>query len=189
MRMKSQDHRCEFAPLAAVTGWGSTVGRYWKGLMIVAVVALSGCVSSVSVMSSPDAQPLTVPTVEPSEHQLGIVAVDFDPPLDSVRIAPGDGVTLMVAVENQGQSDESNVYVTARLLDPGVEPAASELLDETVVLTKLLSGQLQIVRFPQVSAFPLLDRYRLEVTLEPVAGETETDDNFRTYEIIVSNNE
>jgi hypothetical protein len=40
-----------------------------------------------------------------------------------------------------------------------------------------------------VSTFPLLNRYRLEVALEPVAGEAETDDNFRTYEITVSNSE
>lgn len=185
MLMESLDHRFD----AAAPGLRSTLGRFWKGLMIVAAVALSGCVSNVAVTSSSDAQPLPVPTVEPSEHQLGIVAVDFDPSLDSVRIAPGDGVTLMVAVENQGQSDESSVYVTARLLDPGAETGASELLNETVVLTELLSGQLQVVRFPQVSAFPLLNRYRLEVVLEPVAGETETRDNFRTYEITVSNNE
>jgi hypothetical protein len=159
-----------------------------RGLLIVVVIALAGCVSDAA-SGSFDTQPPVAATVEPADHQLRIVAVDFDPPLDYAQIVSNNGVTLMAAVENQGLSDEANVQVTARLLDPSAAPEASDIMDQTVVLTHLAPGQIRVARFSQANGLPLLARYRLEVAVEPVSGEQQTSDNYRIYEIAVPDGE
>jgi hypothetical protein len=156
----------------------------WLGLLVGVAIVLSGCLSDIA----PE-QPPPVATVEPAEHQLRIIAVDFDPPLDYTQLVSNDGVTLMVAVENQGQGDETGVRVSARLLNPNVVSQAVGILDETVVLTEVPAGQVRVARFSHATGFPLLARYRLEVAVEPVFGELQREDNFRVYEIIVPGSE
>ena len=150
---------------------------------------LAGCTSEIAPVGPASPPPPAAATVEPVEHQLRIVAIDFDPPLDYAQVVSNDGVTLLVAVENQGQRDEANVRVSARLLDPGAEPEALDILNETVVLTDLAPGQVRVARFSQAAGFPLLTRYRLEVAVDPVPDELQTDDNYRTYEVVVPGRE
>ena len=76
-----------------------------------------------------------------------------------------------------------------RLLDPGAAPEALAILDETVVLTDLAAGQIRVARFSHATGFPLLTSYRLEVAVDPVPGELQTDDNYRTYEVVVPGSE
>jgi hypothetical protein len=189
MHMKLEDTHHDSANRVVRQGGRRHVWRVCGGLLIGAILALSGCVSDIGITTSSGARPVAVATVEPAEHQLRIVAVDFDPPLSYAQISPDDGVTLMVAVENQGRRDEANVQVSVRLVDPSGYSGTSHVLDETLVLTELSAGQISVVRFSRASGFPLLDRYRLEVAVGPVADELETDDNFRTYEIVIPGGE
>lgn len=165
-------------------------GHAWRGLLIGVAVMLAGCVSDVGPLDpSDDPRPPTAATVEPVEHQLRIVAVDFDPSLDYAQIVSNNGVTLMVAVENQGLYNEANVRVSARLLDPAAAPDALPILDETIVLTDVMPGQIRVARFSHDGDFMLLSSYRLEVAVDPVPDELQTDDNYRTYEVVVPGSE
>jgi hypothetical protein len=135
--------------------------------------------------SAEAASPLAIATVAPAEHNLAVVGVDFDPPLDAARIVSDGGVTLLVAIENQGISAESNVTVTARLLDPQAFADSVPLLFEAVEVKALAPGEVRIVRFPQVTDLPLRSRYQLSVELASVPGEDDVTDNSRAYDIIV----
>ncbi len=126
-----------------------------------------------------------VSTVAPPEHGIAVLAIDFDPPLDSDEILTSSGVTLLVAVENQGTSDEQDVPVKALLLDVSDNATERELFDETVTIPSLEGGELRVVRFTQVSQVPLLESYRLLVRVEPVPGEVDLRDNTRTFDIVV----
>ncbi len=189
MLMEHVDRHSDVTHVVGPNNFHRIAGRAWRGALIGVAVLLSGCVSDIAPTGSFDAGPPTAATVEPAEHQLRIVAVDFDPALDYAQIVSNNGVTLMVAVENQGRSDETDVRVSARLVDPSATPEEPDILNETVVLTDLAAGQIRVARFLHTSGFPPLARYRLEVAVEPVAGELQTDDNFRTYEIVIPGGE
>jgi hypothetical protein len=153
----------------------------------VAIVALSasGCTLSVEVLQRAEPTPRPVATVAPAGHALSILAIDFDPPLGDVEVLAEGGVTLLVAVENQGLSAEQDVVVTARLVDASAEGVQRELLSETVTVPLIESGELKIVRFEQVSGVPLRDSYVLLIEAPPVPGEAVSADNVRRYDVIV----
>ena len=155
---------------------------------IVLVLALlpAACTPSLEVVPDRRAAPLTpVSTVTPQQHDLAIVAVDFDPPLDFAQILSNGGVTLLVAVENRGQLVETDVRITAQLLDPN--DRLRELSREAVIVGQLNAGALRMVRFTQVSDLPLRERYRLVVSVEVIAGEDDTANNSRSYDIVIHN--
>jgi hypothetical protein len=135
------------------------------------------------------ASPLAVATVAPAGHNLAVVGVDFDPPLDYARIVSNGGVTLLVAIENQGISAESTVTVTARLLDPQAPAGSAPLLFEVVEAKALAPGEVRVAPFPQVTDLPLRARYKLTVDVAPVPGEEDMTDNNRAYDIIVRDDE
>jgi hypothetical protein len=124
-------------------------------------------------------------TAVPATHAVAIIGVDFDPALDYRQIVSNGGVTLLVAVENQGSSAESNVEVKARLVDMNVGAQSRELLDQTVVVKTLLPREVRVVRFDQVTDLPVRERYELVVDLSPVSGERELRDNTRSFDILV----
>jgi hypothetical protein len=138
---------------------------------------------SVEILQSPASTPVAITTVVPQPHNLAIVAVDFDPPLDYTKILANGGVTLLVAIENRGQSAEANVSLRARLLDPA--DGSRELLNETVEVRSLAAGEVSIVRFTPVSDLPARNHYHLVVEAQPVHGETDNSDNYRTYDIVL----
>jgi len=154
-------------------------------VLFVLALLPAACAPSLEVV--PDGRaPLTpVSTVTPQQHDLAIVAVDFDPPLDFAQIRNNGGVTLLVAVENRGQTAEADVRITAQLQDPSEH--MRELSSEAVMLGQLNAGALRVVRFTQVSDLPLRERYRLVVSAEAVAGEGDTANNSRNYDIVTHN--
>ena len=153
------------------------------GLMLaLALTVLPGCTSDIEVLQP--AGPAGAATVVPQEHDLALVAVEFDPPLSSAQVL-ADGVTLLVAVENRGLTDEQNVGVTARLCEQASGGGQVELLAETITLDMLRPGEIRAVRFTQVSQLPLRADYGLVLELMPVPGESYLADNARTYDIRV----
>ena len=156
-------------------------------VLILAFVSagLLACQSSIEIVQ-PAATPIVaVTTVVPAAHDVAIIGVDFDPPLDYDQIISNGGVTLLVAVKNLGLAAESNVGVNARLVDPAAFGTQDDLLNETVTVKSLAAGSVRVVRFHQASDLPLRKQYKLVVELAPVPGEREFSDNSRSYDILV----
>ncbi len=151
-------------------------------VLFLASAFLVGCLPSIEVVQP--ASPLPAPTVAPDERGLAVMGVDFDPPLEAGQLLATGGVTLLVAIENQGRQTEQAATVTARLYDPESQPGA-DLANETITVRSLAPGELRVVRFTQVSDLPVRSRYKLAVEVSPVPGERERDDNARVYDIIV----
>jgi hypothetical protein len=148
---------------------------------IVASVTLLGCQPSIEVVQPASPVPATV---APDERNLAIMGVDFDPPLEAGQVLAGSGITLLVALENQGRRAEPVARVTARLYDPDSQNSA-DLASETISVRSLAPGELRVVRFTQVNDLPVRARYKLAVEVSPLSGEHQLDDNVRTYDIIV----
>jgi hypothetical protein len=154
-------------------------------LALVATLTLTACQPLIEVV-----QPVTAPitplaTVAPDEREVAIMGVDFDPPLDAAQIMSNGGVTLLVAIENQGRVAEPVVRVSAKLFDPQDTTTSGELVNETITVRSLAAGEVRVVRFTQVTELPLRSRYKLIVEVVPVTGERDHDNNVRTYDIIV----
>ena len=154
-------------------------------VLFVLALLPAACAPSLEVVPDRRAPLTPVSTVTPQQHDLAIVAVDFDPPLDFAQIRNNGGVTLLVAVENRGQTAEADVRITAQLQDPSEH--MRELSSEAAMLGQLNAGALRVVRFTQVSDLPLRERYRLVVSAEAVAGEGDTANNSRNYDIVTHN--
>jgi hypothetical protein len=143
-----------------------------------------GCQPLIEVVQPPT--PVASPVaVAPDERGIAIMGVDFDPPLEAGQLLATGGVTLLVAIENQGQVAEPSVRVTARLFDPDASARAGDLANETVTVKSLNPRELRVVRFTQVTELPIRERYKLTVEVMPVSGERERGDNLKTYDIIV----
>ncbi len=112
------------------------------------------------------------------------MGVDFDPPLEGGQLLRTGGVTLLVAVENQGRVTEQAARMTARLYDPA-SPHGVDLASETITVRSLAPGELRVVRFTQVTDLPVRSQYKLAVEVSPAPGERELGDNLRTYDILV----
>lgn len=151
-------------------------------VLLIAAVVLSGCQPSIEVEEP--MSPLARPTVVPEDRGVAILGVDFDPPLEAGQLLANGGVTLLVAVENQGQQAEPTVRVTARLYDPQ-SPRAADLANETITVRGLAPGELRVVRFTQVTDLPVRMRYKLTVEASTLPGEHQLDDNRRVYDILV----
>lgn len=161
-------------------------------VLLLALVStlILGCQPLIEVVqpAAPETNAIPVPalaTVAPDERGVAVMGVDFDPPLEAGQLLASGGVTLLVALENQGQVAESNVRVTARLYDPTGSGKAVDLADETVTVKLLDPGELRVVRFTQVTELPVRERYKLLIEVTPVPGERERADNIKTYDIIV----
>ncbi len=152
--------------------------------LLALALLLAGCVPYVAIPRL--AAPVGVPpsTVEPRQHALSILSVDFDPPLDG-RVPGMGGVMLLVSVRNEGLSDEEGVAVTARLLDPTLPDGQNELYRDTVVAGSLRPGELRVVRFAPVSGVPaVLGQYQLAVEIAPGPNHLYAGDT-RSYDIVM----
>lgn len=163
-------------------------GRGFFFVLLLAVVISSGCVDIELVDRS--ASTLNGAMVSGqdliAEHDLAVLAVDFDPPLNYQEImackSRGEGITLLVAVENTGVNTEQNVLVRARL---------SERSSETVYVEKqgmietIAPGEIKIVHLRDTEV-PFSFEYTLSVSILPVAGETRLDDNSKTYDLLIT---
>ena len=154
-------------------------------ILIVLSVALLGCQSSIEVVTPAVTPVLPAVTAVPQAHDVAIIGVDFDPALNYNQIISNGGVTLLVAVENQGLATETNVELKARLLDTADEASPRELLNDTVMIRSLLPHEVRVVRFNQVTDLPVRERYKLVAELSPVPGERGLSDNSRSFDILV----
>ncbi len=159
-------------------------------LLILVSTVLLGCQPLIEVVqpAAPGEVGNAVPvlaTVAPDERGVAIMGIDFDPPLEAGQLIASGGVTLLVAIENQGQIVEPSVRVTARLFDPDAPAKAGDLANETVTVKSLNPRELRVVRFTQVTELPLREHYKLLVEVTPLPGERERGDNVKTYDIIV----
>jgi len=153
----------------------------------LALLFAAACQPAIQVQPAKLLAP--VATVAPSAHAIAIVGVTFDPPLEYSRIIMAGGVSLIVAIHNQGQSPEFDLTVTARLLDPSGVDNDETLLNETAVIEHLEPGDIRLVRFNQVTMLPARGRYELVVEVSPVSGEQIFEDNSRVYEIVINDSE
>jgi len=161
-----------------------TQSRFGLALFLTLFI-LPGCSSTIDLLQSAAATPAPVVTVIPQQHDLSILGIDFDPPLNYESIVSNGGITLLVAIENRGLCTESEVNLSARLMDRADSAKARELLNETLTLDNVAAGEVRVARFTQVSELPARDGYHLVLELEPVAGEVDLSDNHRAYDIVV----
>jgi hypothetical protein len=155
------------------------------GALVLMLVPLAGCaevevVDSTPVVSTPDA--FTSPLSEGGRiHNLAVLAVDFDPPLDYEQlILRRQSVALLVVVENIGTATERDVTVRAQLSTPE-DPDL--LLTRGASVASIAPGEIQVVRFARLGKIPYHQQYHLEIVVDPVEGESELGDNQRTFDI------
>ena len=99
------------------------------------------------------------------EHDLAILAIDFDPPLDHMELwAQREQVTLLVALENRGLFLEEEAKISAELCDLH---QSDPLLRQSTTLTSLAPGEVEVVRFSGISNVPYRKGYQLEVKVSP----------------------
>ncbi|OQA45961.1 MAG: hypothetical protein BWY52_01034 [Chloroflexi bacterium ADurb.Bin325] len=154
-------------------------------MLLILALGVSACLPGVRVVRpEEELSPLPPPTVAPMAHNVAIMGIDFDPPL-SADAELQNGVTLLVAVANQGLSMEPVVNVTARLLDPLLAGIGDDLQRETVLLRDLAPAEVRIVRLATVNALPRRNHYQLVIEIAPLAGEEDLRDNVQTYDVLI----
>jgi hypothetical protein len=153
--------------------------------LILAALTLVACAEVNVVDITPDANThnafVSPPAADTGRHDLAILAVDFDPPLDyNQLILRQRSVALLVAIENMGTAREQVVTVRAQL---------STLEGEDLVLTQevqvdsIAPGEIQIVRFEGLGKIPYHETYHLEVSVDPVDGEVNWGNNHKAFDI------
>ena len=154
-------------------------------ITFLALPVLAGCaqVEVVDRFPLPADKMASIPTRTPAEHDLAVLAIDFDPPLEyeQLTVSP-EGVTLLVAVENAGVHTETNVKVEAELSSDG---GRNLIARRTGYIDTIAPGEVKIVRFKNLSRIPYRLTYRLRVRVLPVQGETNTANNQRGYDLYV----
>jgi len=112
---------------------------------------------------------------------LAVLTVEFDPPLDYQQlIFRRQSVTLLVAVENLGNTAERDVTVRAELSSP---ENPDLLLTQGASVASIAPGEIQVVHFSRLGEIPYHQAYHLEVMVDPVAGESELGDNRKAFDI------
>lgn len=156
-------------------------------LMILASLSLAGC-AQIEIV---DRAPASLDTPSPNkvkapvdEHDLAVLAVDFDPSLDYEQImTKSEEATLLVAVENMGLRTETDVKVKALL---STYEDDTPILEKTSYLDAIAPGQIKIARFKGISRIPYKPAYRLKVWVLPVPGEVGTANNQKSYDLYIT---
>ena len=169
--------------------WPKKGNRVIVGFAVVAVlalIALTGCarveIVDSTVVSTPDFSPDQVATGD-GTHNLAVIAVDFDPPLNYQQmIIQRRSVSLLVAVENSGNSEEKDVTVLVQLTTPD---DAELFQTRGASLASIAPGEVRVVRFAHLGEIPYHQIYHLEVMVEPVDGESDYADNLRAFDLQV----
>jgi hypothetical protein len=117
--------------------------------------------------------------VAPGNHGDALVSVsvgantlEAEPALN--HISGGSNPTFTVAVEDAGENNETNVKVDVTLTAGGKQFKASHTINQ------IQRGQKANVEIP-VSGVPLGVAAKIEAYVEPVPGETEVENNKKTY--------
>lgn len=150
---------------------------------MLCLLSLSGCHMEIEQVPAPLTEVSKGEMSPPDEHDLAILAIDFDPPLGHTDLwAEREKVTLLIAVENRGLSREEEVKVSAEL---SVPDESETLLAQSATLPDLAPGEVQVVRFTGISNLPYRSAYRLKVQVSPVEGEGALSNNAKIYELTI----
>jgi hypothetical protein len=169
------------------------LSRRWLQVAAFVVLALSttllgGCIQIQVIDQTP-------PSPDPAaghaggqadEHDVAVLAVDFDPPLEYDEVMAqkdrGEGLTLLVAVENQGCTVESEVTVEVELCKDG---AATPFLYKQGVIDAIAPGEIKIVHFGDTEV-PFSYEYQLQVRVVPLRDERRLDNNQKSYDLLIT---
>jgi hypothetical protein len=144
-------------------------------------LSLTGCFQIEVVDYQEETDTTTPSQITPDEHDLAILAVDFEPQLDYEQIVNNlDNITLLIAVENTGISTETDVAIEARL---SCDEGRTTIVERGAEIASIAPGETQVVRFTQIPRPPYRPVYQLSVQAVAVPGETNLADNLRLYDI------
>jgi hypothetical protein len=164
----------------------SKLMRPWIAVTLVLILVFLGGCSDVEVVdTTPDAgsaTPFVSPlTFDASRHDLAILGLDFDPPLDYQQLfLRKQSVALLVVIENAGTATERDLLVEAQLTTPEDQNLA---LNQQASVTSIAPGEIQIVQFDPLTKIPYHATFYLEVSIVPVEGESDTTNNHKALEI------
>jgi hypothetical protein len=157
-------------------------------VMLCAAVYLSGCIQ-IQVIDRTPSTVEGVPSTQNDqleEHNLAVLAVDFDPPLEYQEIISrkrrGEGITLLVAVENTGATSEHDVSVE---VDLSKDDGQTLFLHKSALIDAIAPGEITLVRFKDTE-IPFSYEYQLRVRVEAVEGELYLVDNEKSYDLLVT---
>lgn len=157
-------------------------------LVTLAAIGMGGCIKIQIIDRTPstiDLAPLTEDQ-DIEEHNLAVLAVDFDPPLVYEEIMAskerGQGITLLVAVENTGASAEQDVSVEVELAK---DKGKTLFLHKQGKIDTISPGEIKLVHFEDTE-IPFSYEYRLLVRVEAAEGETRVTDNVKTYDLLIT---
>jgi len=156
-------------------------------LMVLSVVGLSGCIQIQVIDRTPVPEPVKETSKQQvQEHDLAVLAIDFDPPLDYDKIIErkksGEGITLLVAVENAGMVTENNVTVQIKL---SKDQDKTSFVEQSGSISSIAPGEIKIIRFKD-NDIPLSYEYHLQVNVVPVTGETRLINNQKNYDFLIT---
>jgi hypothetical protein len=156
-------------------------------VLMLASLSLAGCAEVEIVDRAPvslDTLSLSKVRTPVDEHDLAVLAIDFDPPLEYEQIVvKGEQATLLVAVENIGLQTATDVEVKARL---SAYEDDTPILERTSHLDTIAPGQIKIAHFKDMSRIPYRPAYRLKVWVLPVPGEIGTANNQKSYDLHIT---
>jgi hypothetical protein len=156
-------------------------------MMMLAFLSLAGCAGVEIVDRAPvslDTLSLNENRTLVDEHDLAVLAIDFDPSLEYEQIlAKGEQVTLLVAVENIGLKTEADVTAKAQL---SAQEDDTPILEKTCHIGAIAPGQIKIARFKGISRIPYRSAYRLTVWVLPVPGEIGMANNQKSYDLHIT---
>ncbi len=157
--------------------------RALLAVLLVAMGLITAC-SDIQVMEQPEERYPTTSAKELQEthtFQLTIVGVDFDPPLHYAENIRQQGLTLLVAVENQGKERANDVRIIAHLF---LDPQKKQVIKRTGVLPRVEPGHMEVYRFPRLRNIPIRHTYILDIQLTTPDGQRVISQ--RTYKINLS---
>jgi hypothetical protein len=151
-----------------------------------AAICTGGCINVQIIDRTPSTIDLTPSQEQEDEHNLAVLAVDFDPPLEYDEIVArkerGEGITLLVAVENTGAIAEQSVSVEVELSKDG---GNTLFLHKQEIIDTIAPGEIKLVHFEDTE-IPFSYEYQLRVRVEPVRAEMRLMDNEKTYDLLIT---
>lgn len=160
--------------------------RPWIAVTLVLIlISLGGCAEVEVVDTTPNAgsaEPFVSPlAVDPIRHDLIILGLDFDPPLDYQQVIVREqSLALLVVIENAGTVTEQDLVAEAQLTTPEDEGL---VLSRQAIVSSIAPGEIQIVSFDPLTKIPYHAIFHLEVSVGPVEGEHDTTDNHKVFDI------
>lgn len=140
----------------------------------MALLALAGC--TIDVRASTPSPTVVIPSPGAGEwHDLALVSLSFEPPLQTISsIDAARQVKLVAVVDNRGTRPELDVLVTAvlRTADSGEIKAV-----QTSTIERLAPGEARVVRFGNLDGLPHASQYLVTVRIAQVPGESAIENN------------